>query len=317
MSRDLINVGLTALALMLSAGARAQPSVDGDRPGCEMPSASDHAKVLLVTIGGGEGLSTTTIATQEARVSTAAISIEPGSEPLYVVVSSEDAAIWRMSGAIDRVERIVLATLASERGGTSSPPLAGITGISPDRITFLKLPRCLEYFVDAPSTASAISAAIVKRYTGKAPVIIAGRVTAAEIVLPSGVFKTEWKGDLPDTIDKTSQSAINAVLAYPAGIVEIEPATVTATAPTERYKILPGWFGLLQLERDGVVQWNRSRELIIRKQMRFPGGLYGSDSARFFLPQGVPEPEGIPGHSCVYSEEKNAFIMGFACRPRS
>ena len=197
MRRELIKAVLTVLALTPSASVRAQPAVDGDRPGCEMPSASDNANVLLLTIGGGEGLSTTTIATQEARVSTAIISIEPGPEPLYVVVSSEDAAIWRMQGAVNRVERIVFATLANEWRGTAPLPLAGVTGISPDRITFLKLPRCLQYFVDAPSIASAISAAMVKRYTGKAPAIIVGRVTAAEIVLPSGVFKPSGKATCP------------------------------------------------------------------------------------------------------------------------
>jgi len=39
---------------------------------------------------------------------------------------------------------------------------------------------------------------------------------------------------------------------------------------------------------------------VILKPFRFPAGLYGANSATFFLPRGVPYPEGNPGHSTVY-----------------
>ncbi len=39
---------------------------------------------------------------------------------------------------------------------------------------------------------------------------------------------------------------------------------------------------------------------VILKPFRFPAGLYGANSAAFFLPRGVPYPEGNPGHSTVY-----------------
>lgn len=39
---------------------------------------------------------------------------------------------------------------------------------------------------------------------------------------------------------------------------------------------------------------------VVLKRFRFPAGLYGAHSATFFIPRGVPKPEGEPGHSTVY-----------------
>jgi hypothetical protein len=314
---------LRCLGIAIAAALASQPAwsqtprateAASDRPGCEMPKPSDNAKILLFSTEQGEGLSTITIGSQDLVVSTGIVTIEPGPEPLYVVGVTRSAVIWRLKGAVDRVERIVLASNANERlrGDTADTAPVGVTGIAAGRVSFLKSAECIRAFYDAPSIASTIAGSFVQRELGRAPVIVTGRVRVAEIALPSGAIKSEWKGEVPFLID-SSPLAVDAALAYPAGVVEIDPASVISSRPAEFYAILPGLFGLLQLVKSGVLQPNKSGELLIKKKMRFPGGLYGADSAKFLLLRGVPEPEGNPGHSCVYSEETGKFNGGARC----
>jgi hypothetical protein len=42
------------------------------------------------------------------------------------------------------------------------------------------------------------------------------------------------------------------------------------------------------------------RGFVVLNQFTFPAGLYGGNSASFFVPKGVPRPTGNPGHSAVY-----------------
>lgn len=39
---------------------------------------------------------------------------------------------------------------------------------------------------------------------------------------------------------------------------------------------------------------------VVLKSFTYPAGLYGGNSATFFIPKGVPRPSGNPGHSTVY-----------------
>lgn len=42
------------------------------------------------------------------------------------------------------------------------------------------------------------------------------------------------------------------------------------------------------------------RAYVVLQPFTFPSGLFGGNSATFFIPQGVPRPQGNPGHSSVY-----------------
>ena len=51
---------------------------------------------------------------------------------------------------------------------------------------------------------------------------------------------------------------------------------------------------------------------VVLKPFRFPAGLYGANSATFYVPQGVPKPTGTPGHSTVH--DFNTFqCSGVGC----
>ena len=48
----------------------------------------------------------------------------------------------------------------------------------------------------------------------------------------------------------------------------------------------------------------RDEAYVVLRQFTYPAGLYGADSATFFIPEGVPQPKGDPGHSNIYDFDK-------------
>lgn len=300
------------------------------RAGCTLPPASPAARVVLLSAYEGDGLSTTAIGSQDVEIRTGSIMVEPGNEPLYVVIAGFRPAIWRFAGAVNRVERVALAsqTTGSNSSRPDAKPLVGATGVPAEKITFLPRLTCLGYFTETPSGKAAVTAGIVRRETGKAP-IVAGRYNVSGFSIPSGEIRTTDRTDKPQLIISklagtlkiegganvvveagASDLASEVARFYPGGIVEIDPATVVASEKTTRYDILPSQAGLLQLVQRGALVKNKSGELMIKQKIRFPAGLYGSQSARFLLLRGVPTPDGNPGHSCVISEETGRPLAG-------
>jgi hypothetical protein len=86
---------------------------------------------------------------------------------------------------------------------------------------------------------------------------------------------------------------------YPGGVLVIDPATLVASQPAERYEVLPNYAGLMQLVENGALTRNRGGEFLIQGTMRFPAEVEG----KFLLLRGVPLPRGNPGRATVISEE--------------
>ncbi len=317
-----------------SAMVEQQRKAEAARKACTLPKPSTAAKVLLLSAYQGDALSTATIDTQDAEVRTASITVEPGDEPLYVVALSHQPMIWRLSGAAERVERVVLASQSVIEAGVSGSdvrPLAGVTGISADKVIFLPKPSCLSHFSETPSIEAARTIGIVRSETGKAP-IVAAHYTISDVAIPSATLqpsrdrsaaRTAIRSRRDGTAYSTDPNGIprpeavreyelenEAMRFYPGGVVEIDAGTVVASGKAARYEVLPSQVGLLQLVRSGALSRNLKGDFLIRQKIRFPAGLYGAHSVRFLLLSGVPAPEGDSGHSCTYSEETGQPIPG-------
>jgi Ca2+-binding EF-hand superfamily protein len=178
---------------------------------CVMPKASDAAKVVLLSARRGEALSRVALGSQDVVTGTGEIRIEPGAEPLYIVVVTDEPTIWRLTGAVDRVERLVGAGLStmeakarvSVSAGTitlGSPPgdakkadatpLIGFSGLLAERISFMARTNCLKAFVEAKSTDAAAAVALVRRHSGKEPAVVVGRYNVGAFVVPSGTIRS-------------------------------------------------------------------------------------------------------------------------------
>lgn len=299
------------------------------RLNCEVPKASEAARVLLLGAYETESLSSVALGSQDEVTGVGNVTIEPGNEPLYLIITSYQPTIWRFYGSTNRIERVVvMATIGFAQKGTSTrTPLAGVVGLPPEKVTFPKQ-ACISYFYEVPSTASAQAAAAAKTATGKSPDVIAGRYALNTLNVPSGkiemidanrpkVLVIEKKagtlmieGDAKNirVVTPTGDLQRELYRFNPGGVVTIDAAKVTASARAEPYEVLPQQAGLIQLVQSGALTQNSLGEFLIHQKIRFPAGLTGAHSVKFLLRRGVPTPDGDPGHSEVISEETGAAL---------
>jgi len=324
LSQDEVEAEQRRVAEKRRSIAAPPPRSAEQRAACAFPEASAPAKVLLLSAYEGDAVSTTAIGTQDVDVVAATVAVEPGPEPLYVVLASQRATVWRFTGAVERLERVILGSQST--GGGSDPatraiPLVGAAGVPAEKVTFLPRIDCLKAFWEKPSIPAAVAAAIVREATGREPVV-ATRYAVAGFSIPSATIQTSGRANVPTVVIRkpagslTIQGGANVVVEagardlasevaryHPGGVMEIDPATVVASRPPARFEVLPGSAGLLQLVREGALEKTAGGEFLIKRKIRFPAGLQGGAAGRFLLLRGVPAPEGDVGHSCVVSEE--------------
>lgn len=299
-----------------------QEAAAAERAGCAMPAPSPKAKVILLSVYKTEALSSVAIGPQEAVVHAGRIVVEPGDEPLYVVIPTSAAMIWQFSGATKRIERLVMSSQVT--GETANPnrsdggtvPLAGATGIPADRISFLAKSNCLGYFWEMPSSQSLLAVAEVREATGREPFKVFTAYSVLGFSIPSG--KVESLANARPQMLIVEQGASTALddlyFFSPGGLVEIDPKSVVSSLPAQTYEVFPEQAGLVQLLQSGALKRNRSGEYIVQKKMRFPAGLSGGGSVKFLVLRGTPLPDGHPGGSCVTVEDQTLGSKFEPCR---
>jgi len=306
-----------------------------ERVGCEMPAASEKAKVIVLSSYETEALSSVTLGSQDSVVHAGRVVVEPGSEPIYVVIASYAPTIWQFSGAVERVERLVMSSALTgpNSGDANRRSLIGATGIAQEKVSFFGKLNCLTYFYETPSSASLQALAAIRSSTGKAPETVAAKYSVTGFKVPSGGIESvraeQSKGPLiiqkgqgtlkvignaSDVIVQAGPSrAKDEMYRFsPGGVIEIDPKTVVSSVPAASYEVLPQQAGLVQLLASGALKQNSLGEYIVREKIRFPAGLAGAHSVTFLVLNGTPYPDGDPGHSCVVVEETGR--KGPGCR---
>ncbi len=302
-----------------------------ERLACAMPTPSERATVVLLSAYEADSISTTTIGSQDVAVGTGTITVQGGAGPIYLVVASFRPTIWRLQGAVDRIERLVLAgnNTGPNAGLSDQIPLVGATGIAAERVTFLGRPGCVSFFTEIPSIKAATAAGVVRRETGREPTVIAGKYKVSGFVVPAGEVITpredgktarlviikeggvlRLQGDTGNIVVRSPSDSLASELQTfsPGGVVEVEAKQVVASKAAEPYEVLPQQAGLIQLVQSGALTQNGRGEFLINRKIRFPAELNGAHSVKFLLLRGVPEPDGDPGHSDVISEETGLAI---------
>jgi len=293
---------------------------DEARAKCAMPKASAAARIVMLGLYETEALSSVALGSMDKVTHAGTITVEPGAEPLYLVITSYAAAIWQFSGAVDRIERVVLASLKA----------TGATGLPAERLTQLAGTNCLPYFYELQSSDTAKASGRVAEDAGRAPDLVVARYEVGGFAVPSGAVLSQTDPRKPHVmvIQKSGGSltiegdASNIVLQTPSlrsleadlrrfnpgGVMDIDASKVISLLPAAPYDVLPQQAGLLQLMRSGALTQNRSGEFLIQRKIRYPAGLAGAHSVKFLLLKGVPRPDGDPGHSNVVAEETGQSI---------
>jgi len=296
--------------------------------GCEFPDVPDNAKLVLLSAYDAQSVSSTALADEQlVAVSTGTLTIEEGDAPLYIVLATADPVIWQVKGAVERVRYLVLA--AEESTGSILNPdrprlenLVGATGIDAGKLRFLRNRKCMHYFTGKDTPEAKLAVEAIRHYAGRKPDVVAGIEHVNGFSAPSGeidqLSASAWRtlvfrisGVLGILHSAETDLEYNMKSWHPGGVVDIDPKSVVSLHDARPYTVLPEEAGLLQLLDRGDLTPDESGNdiFVIKRPIRFPAGLYGGHSHHFLLAPGVPLPTGIPGHSCVYSQETRRPVM--------
>lgn len=284
----------------------AQPirAAQANTTSCEIPKPAAGQYLVVVGSYEGEAMSTTSVAGQDEETTSSRVEIEPGTEPLYLLLASFEARVWQITGATSRVARVVLASRRNSG--------AGVTGVARDKVTFAPEGDCMSLTTKADEISKVVMKGAISRSVGRGPDAIIGEYGIHLVKLPSGLItKAPRRTPAPSTLTTDEAMVWDESMRFnPGGVAEIDPTKVVASPRAERYQVMPQQAGLLQLMKEGVLQRIGGRSFtgsmafkIVKPMKRFPAGLNGAHSVTFLLAKGVPVPTGSPGHSCVISEE--------------
>lgn len=296
-----------------------------------------EGKLIYVRATDGMAIADIAIGINRSVVSVVDVEIEPGAEPVVLLLSGAHRLVWRLSGAVDRVAHVTL----------SAPPImperiAGITGLPSERVSFVK---------DVPCSHQLEKSDAARRLFGQGVQIVEGE-SIAKVVLPRGHIERTAKPVLDARLEKF---AVAAPLTWgyllelnPGGLVDLDPAKVIATAAVVELSPLPQEAGLAQLVAEGKIKEEGSKKAVVMpngptiiganpealmtvssmkdvrifelpkayrvlQPIRLPEGLGGSHATRFIVAKGVPAPEGDPADSCVVSETTGEALLGSRC----
>lgn len=277
-------------------------------PVCSLPALPDNAKLIAFGAYEGDAISSAVIGGQDEETNIIDVAIEPGPQPLYLVLTSYESMVWRFSGATNRVARVVVTSLGTEAGISAS----GVVGVPARHIT-IGDPGCPRYFYKAGPESTAI-AATLQRTLGRAPDGVFGSYSVQRVSLPSGQIARAKRDSVPPPRGFDAQMWSEATRFWPGGLVAVNPRSVVAKGSVEPYKVLPSQMGLSQLLGSGAIERTSSGEFrIVRPIAHMPPSMGGAHSVTLIVAKGVPVPPGDPVHSCIVTENSGQS-RGAACR---
>lgn len=257
---------------------------------CILPNLPTDHKLVVVGKYESARLPTAT-PSNDVVTDFADVVIEPGKEPLYVVLAAYNATIWRFSGETSRVAQVVATAV------TGDP---GIVGIPRERVDFQKN-GCLKHFTEQPSVEKAVTLGAIARAAGRRPDAVVGSYVIDSVSLPSMELHNVNRG--------------NPMMGASA-IIQVDPGQIVSPSPFRPYTVLPGRTGLMQLASAGyLVDLGSDQYRIVKSLPAFPAGLAGAGRVRFLLSPGVTVPRTGAGHSCVVDEATGAPVVGTVCMP--
>ncbi len=233
------------------------------------------------------------------------VTVHFSSEPVVLMLGAYEPTIWNVKWTTDTH---ILAVLVS---GYHRQTIAGLAADIPVLNASNDNQSPCGYFYVGENDLNKINP-LSRRFFGRpADLVFLGKSGVVSIgnAVPIGTKLITNESAPPESFfDK------NAPLAGPAGLEEAvrkgllriatdadADAWVNAVAASTASPDLPVIAG------EGRAKPHRPstfRAYVVLKAFTYPSGLWGGDSATFFIPKGVPMPKGNPGHSSVYSFSK-------------
>lgn len=323
----LVNSFLAAPITELSPPGQIKPTTKISAKKCTVPKARDGAEIILLSARKGSTIPSVTVAGQNIATSSGRIHFEQGTSPLYLVVTSNDPIIWRMSGATERLQHVVVSSRPKNKAIK-----AGVFGVEKRRVTFVSSTDCIPQFSELKNRYRMEARLAVSQYVGSEPKNVIYTRQLHELNLPSGklidpdffhtqkhLVDTEILKSVSQfepskaiqnlTAHKTSaEQVVWAAASYPGGIVSMNVNTVIGSNTVENYETLPFRFGLLQLINEGKLEHIEKNQFRVLDKFHLPAGLDRGHAVTFIVPKGIPIPSGYKGRSCFLSEDLGGYL---------
>ncbi len=274
---------------------------------CAVRPPSAEARTLGIAASEGQMISTLALGSQDEVTSIVDLVIEPGEQPLYLMLVASRPVIWRISGASEGVERV---TVFGRDKDEADNALAGIAGV-PETLVDFAAPDCLR---TANYNTGENLAATIGATTGLVAEAYSVSHAAGTISLPSFAMNgASGEVPVPEGFDPVLWR--DALRFEPRGIEALAPASVVSKVAVTPYDVMPAGFGVAQLAAQGAIEATDydSEFRIVRPFPRFPAGLHGAVSVNFVLPDFIPMPAGDQGHACIFSKAGDPIGKNTSC----
>lgn len=298
---------------------------------CVMPPAPAGDRIVYFAGGRSQAVSSIAVGGPDEVTMTAPVTVEPGDQHIYLVLSAPSDFLWRVEGAVERLDRVVLL-----QGGYLAQSLAaGVTGVDPSIVAFAEEKDCTRMAGTVDNAKGEATAAIFRRVLGRSFDDYARADRFSAVSVPTLALQ----GNGPQLRDQDDQSCMRALnmrpasayprapqmgepdctwieaemrFVYPSGLVRIDPSKVVAHK-VDAYEVLPSPFGYEQALKDGtlvdVSGGRRTRLRVAKPLVRFPPALAGPRPIAFDLAEGVALPAGAARQYCV-RDSKGELVSG-------
>lgn len=283
--QEVQEANLRAIAIERATERRTQ-QLRTDAAKCGLPSIPKAAKLIVVSAYEGQALSSVALGGDDKVVTATRIIIEPGPEPLALVLTSFAANIWQIEGDIGRVTSVIAQSHIRDRAGSAR---AGVTGVSRNKVRFAKTGSCLLYerqTIDRPRGRIAIALSrngnivatalppaatspdaigIPTRFAlelGHDPDYVFPLSKLSTIALPSGSIDndTQFPNAVSAPTSKDARDVWNVMLRHnPKGVADLDPTRVVAATTAHRFSVLPKEAGLAWYVQTGALEVSGTR----------------------------------------------------------
>jgi len=329
-------------------------AIDGDRDGrlssdeiervaggarersCNLPPVPEQGKLVYFGVYGGDSISSAAVGGPDQETNLIDVRIEPGTTPVYLVLTSYESMVWRLSGATGRLTNVVVSSLKAappprplpvamtkirdsfSGEGTLVLPVvqptvkmsaSGVIGVPASKVT-IAATDCPHYSYQL----NGLDSARLKRMLGRVPDAAFGSYSAGRVALPSGVVTRAVAGEAAPPARFDPRTWREAIRFWPGGLVSVPSQSVSAHAKVEPYEVLPSQMGVSQLVGSGaIVPIGEEKFRVVRPIAHMPPGMGGAHAVTLVFAKGVEVPPGDPGHSCIISEDTGQSL-GTTCR---
>lgn len=283
--------------------------------GCSFTPPSAAAHFIAYAPYGGQTISTAYVGSPDIETGVIDVTIAPGTQPLYLVLKTYDAVIWRFSGATERIERVVAASFKTgrqdDRDARRTSSAAGVIGVPRAKVQIAG-PDCLPRLEDQREIDAGVPQETLTAMFTRKPDAIRADNPIGKLALPALAMTRFEHDNKPAVLPGFDPVIWQDALGFSAGgLATIKPGEVVAAEPVGDYDVLPNKFGLAQLVASGHLTYEGTsffaRKFTLQKPIaRWPAEMNGALSAAFIKPDNIPMPQGRLGHSCLLTVEQGA-----------